>query len=71
MSTHLVVVYTSNTGNSRWVPYELGRAKDRLPRAGNAAFWHDQHPMPSYSYLVQRFDRGKDVAAFKHWISMI
>jgi hypothetical protein len=37
--THVIAVHTDNSLVSRWVPYELGRAKARQVAALNAAGW--------------------------------
>lgn len=70
-STHLVVVHTANTASSVWVPYEIGRAKHRLPVASNAAFWHDGVRTPGYAHLVEKFHRVRDAGSFAAWVRRI
>lgn len=41
-STHVIAVHTNNSMSSKWVPYELGRTRNRNIRSGNAGGWF--HP---------------------------
>lgn len=44
--THLVSLQTKNARNSRWVPYEFGRAKERRLLATNATSWFEKGVTP-------------------------
>ena len=44
--THVVSIQTRNAQNSRWVPYEFGRAKDRQLLTTNAASWFENGVTP-------------------------
>jgi hypothetical protein len=46
-STHVVAVHTQNSFASKWVPYELGRAKARQIRSDQAAGWFSPKVQPS------------------------
>lgn len=52
-STHVVALHTSKSQHSRWIPYEFGRAKQRLPASWNAASWFEAGiaPDPKGDYL--------------------
>jgi hypothetical protein len=52
-STHVIAVHTGNSMSSKWVPYELGRARDRKIRSGNAAGWFhpNVHPVQFGDYV--------------------
>jgi hypothetical protein len=56
-SSHVVAVQTSASQRSRWVPYEFGRAKQRLPVSGRAASWFESGtgPDPNGDYLSLAF----------------
>lgn len=69
--THLAVVHTRHTSTSVWVPYELGRVKQRLISSCNAAFWYQGTRIPSYSFLVERFHRPTQWLDLKAWIKAI
>jgi len=69
--SHLIVVHTRQTSSSVWVPYELGRVKQRHQFASNAAIWHRSTRTPGYMYLVNRFHRTAQWPDFKRWISVI
>jgi hypothetical protein len=38
--THVVAIHTSRSAGSKWIPYELGRAKARLVYSDQAAGWY-------------------------------
>src|ERR1700742_4569424 len=38
-STHVIALYTAHSANSKWIPYELGRAKDKRIASPQAAIW--------------------------------
>lgn len=52
-STHVVALHTKKSRQSRWIPYEFGRAKQRLPASWNAASWFAKGiaPDPKGDYL--------------------
>jgi hypothetical protein len=56
-STHVVALQTANSRRSRWVPYEFGRAKQRLLVSWNAASWFEKGiaPDPNGDYLSLAF----------------
>ena len=56
-SSHVVSLQTTRSRHSRWVPYEFGRAKARLPFSGNAASWFEKGivPDPDGDYLSLAF----------------
>jgi len=56
-STHIVALQTANSRHSRWVPYEFGRAKQRLLVSRNAASWFEKGiaPDPNGDYLSLAF----------------
>jgi hypothetical protein len=60
-STHVIAMHTQHSIGpqitlSKWIPYELGRAKARQIRSEQAACWFDQKTKPAdcgeYVYLV-------------------
>ena len=55
--THIVSLQTPNARGSRWVPYELGRAKSRMKIATNAASWFESSVTldPGGDYLALTF----------------
>jgi hypothetical protein len=55
--THVVSMQTLNAQQSRWVPYEFGRAKERRLLANNAASWfeHGVTPGSNGDYLLLAF----------------
>jgi hypothetical protein len=38
-STHVIALYTAHSAQSKWIPYELGRAKARRLSSPQAAIW--------------------------------
>jgi hypothetical protein len=38
-STHVIALYTAHSASSKWIPYELGRAKARQIASPQAAIW--------------------------------
>jgi hypothetical protein len=44
--THVVSIQTNSAQNSRWVPYEFGRAKERRLLVRNAASWFENGVTP-------------------------
>jgi hypothetical protein len=59
-STHVIVLHTSKSAGSKWIPYELGRAKSRRIYSSQAAGWFEDEDLPEtcgeYVYLaVQTF----------------
>lgn len=40
-ATHVIALHTANSVDSRWIPYELGRAKARGIVSGQAAGWFE------------------------------
>lgn len=79
-ATHLVVVHTSRTASSVWVPYEIGRAKQRTIRSNDVAFWHSPlkpppaRQLPGYAHLVHQVIRDpapNTMNNIRSWISTI
>jgi hypothetical protein len=56
-STHVVSMQTVNAQQSRWVPYEFGRAKERRLLANSAASWFENGVAPGTNgdYLFLAF----------------
>ncbi|WP_292530699.1 toll/interleukin-1 receptor domain-containing protein [Methylocystis sp.] len=57
-ATHVIALHTKHSLGSKWIPYELGRAKARLVQSDQAAGWFDRHTPPStcgeYVYLARQ-----------------
>lgn len=79
-ATHLLVLHTRNTASSVWVPYEIGRAKQRRLTSTDVAFWHapieppPAKQLPEYAYLVNWVTRDpapKTMTQIGAWISAI
>jgi hypothetical protein len=45
-SSHLIAVHTTNSLASKWVPYELGRVRDRNIQSANAGGWFHPNLLP-------------------------
>jgi hypothetical protein len=69
--THLMVVHTTHTKTSVWVPYELGRAKHRVVSSNAAAFWHGAARLPGYAHLVECIERKAPHTKLDKWLSTI
>jgi hypothetical protein len=74
-STHIIALHTQNSLASRWVPYELARAKARKFKSKNAAGWFQpQRPPPSLGYpslhgdYVQLVEMTFDEAGVFQWL---
>jgi hypothetical protein len=67
-STHVVALQTANSRPSRWVPYEFGRAKQRLLTSWNAASWFEKGiaPDPHGDYLSLAFCAPTE-RYLEHW----
>ena len=68
--THIVAVHTSNSVKSKWVPYELGRAKARWIVSTQACGWFEPSLQPSttgqeYVYLAYIAHGGEN--GLKTW----
>jgi hypothetical protein len=61
--THIVSLQTVNSRASRWVPYELGRAKARITIATNAGSWFQSGVWldPGGDYLALTYCAKQDV----------
>jgi len=68
-STHLIALHTRNSKRSKWVPYELGRAKARKIKSVQAAGWF-QHPqtVPTFGDYVQLAVRVHDDRETADWL---
>ena len=76
-STHVIAMHTQHsigpqhTILSKWIPYELGRAKARQIRSDQAACWFDQQTQPSvcgeYVYLVVHTRTESEI---DNWLNM-
>jgi len=42
-ASHVIAAITPHSPGSKWIPYELGRATDRLLRPSNSAVWLHPH----------------------------
>ena len=70
--THVVSMQTPNARSSRWVPYEFGRAKQRVPIATNAASWFESSVTldPGGDYLALTFCAPHDVDLYA-WLGKV
>ena len=75
-STHVIAMHTQHSIGphitlSKWIPYELGRAKARQIRSDQAACWFDQQTQPSacgeYVYLVVHTRADSEI---DNWLKM-
>lgn len=66
--SHVVAVQTLQGQKSRWVPYEFGRAKQRVPVSSASASWFESgvSPDPNGDYLSLAFcaDTEGELAAW-------
>ena len=72
-STHITVIHTSNSQQSKWTPYELGRAKAHRILSDQAAGWFEPQCSSSnfgdYVQLIKMFFGGeRDLI---HWLGLI
>jgi hypothetical protein len=73
-STHVVALHTKHSigslpnNLSKWIPYELGRAKVRQICSDQAACWFDKHTPVStcgeYVHLTKHTSTGADIAGW-------
>jgi hypothetical protein len=68
-STHVIALHTSESRGSKWIPYELGRAKARSIFSKQAAGWFEDKDLlktcGEYVYLaVQTFSDDH----IRHWL---
>jgi hypothetical protein len=67
-STHMIAVMTGSTAGSQWVPYEYGRAKQRMPSAENVACWRDRSLapkiLPEYLHLSPVYAKRSDLVTW-------
>ncbi len=70
-SSHLIAVHTANSPASKWVPYELGRVRDRRIQSANAGGWFHPNLLPrqcgDYVHAC-KIARGGEVAV-KAWLA--
>lgn len=70
-SSHLIAVHTVNSLASKWVPYELGRVRDRRIQSTNAGGWFHPNLLPrqcgDYVHLC-RIARGGE-GAVTGWLA--
>jgi hypothetical protein len=68
--THVIALHTQYSIGSKWIPYEFGRAKDRILHSVQAAGWFDRHTPPSscgeYVHLAEQAKTSADIRA---WLS--
>jgi hypothetical protein len=51
-STHVITIHSRHSLASRWVPYELGRAKARSITSAQAAGWFESRPIERHGEYV-------------------
>jgi hypothetical protein len=70
--THIVSLQTMKARASRWVPYELGRAKHRVALATNAASWLESSVKldPGGDYLALAFFATRDLDLYA-WLRTV
>jgi hypothetical protein len=68
--SHVIALHTRHSAGSKWIPYELGRAKARLVYSDQAAGWFDRHtPVVAcgeYVYLARQTRTRTDIQS---WLS--
>lgn len=64
-STHVIAVHTVNSDGSKWIPYELGRVKQRRIFSARACGWFDPTGAPpvagEYTFLAARTHSDREV----------
>ena len=69
-STHVIATHTANSKRSRWIPYELGRAKQRSVVSQQTAGWFEPGLTPAscgeYTYLAVETRSRADVV---NWLN--
>jgi hypothetical protein len=70
-SSHLIAVHSLNSATSKWVPYELGRVRDRHIQSLNAGGWFHPNVHPSqcgdYVHLCRIARGGEQLVT--SWLS--
>ncbi len=68
-STHVLALHTANSAGSKWIPYELGRAKQRQLFSSRACGWFDPSATTpvagEYTFLAARTHSDPEV---QHWL---
>jgi hypothetical protein len=68
-STHVLALHTANSAGSKWIPCELGRAKQRRVFSSRACGWFDPSATApvagEYTFLAVRTHSD---AEFQHWL---
>ena len=63
--THVIALHTQRSAGSAWIPYEFGRAKERLLHSNQAASWFNRKTSPSscgeYVYLAVQTKTGDQI----------
>jgi hypothetical protein len=70
-STHVIALHTSHSAGSKWIPYELGRAKARSIFSTQAAGWFETTNLPEtcgeYVYLTWQTFSDPDI---QNWLRL-
>ncbi|MBI2716222.1 MAG: toll/interleukin-1 receptor domain-containing protein [Rhizobiales bacterium] len=70
--THVIAVHTTNSLKSRWVPYELARAKARQIRSTQAAGWFETgQNWKTCGYYVQLAVMANSEADVMGWLASV
>src|SRR5262249_24349779 len=69
-ATHVIALHTENSAGAKWIPYELGRAKDRLVYSDQAAGWFAQKiKIGSCGEYVHLVKQTRTAAEIHNWLS--
>jgi hypothetical protein len=68
--TNVIALHTNRSAGSKWIPYELGRAKTRLVHSDRAAGWYHPSSLANsraeYMYLVEATTTDAEI---RGWLS--
>jgi len=67
--SHVCSVQTQNAKQSRWVPYEFGRAKERRLQSSKAASWFDNGVAPTTAEYLLLGQCLVSTGEVKSWLS--
>jgi hypothetical protein len=69
--THVIAAHTPNSAGSKWIPYELGRAKSRAVYSHQAAGWfHSQTSPAAYGEYVQLAEICRSEKEVVRWLKI-
>jgi hypothetical protein len=73
-TTHIVSVHTKSSDGSRWMPYEMGRAKQRRVFSSRSCGWFDSSSDPASRPVVGEYmflaAQAKSEAELNAWFAM-